>query len=74
MKATGIVRPVDPLGRVVIPVELRRTLNIKTHWKFTLMETSSCSRSMNRHVYSAEMQKTLNTSTERTYAETASTK
>ena len=30
MKATGIVRPVDPLGRVVIPVELRRTLNIKT--------------------------------------------
>ena len=30
MKATGIVKPVDPLGRVVIPVELRRTLNIKT--------------------------------------------
>ena len=30
MKATGIVRPVDPLGRVVIPVELRRTLGIKT--------------------------------------------
>lgn len=30
MKATGIVRPVDPLGRVVIPVELRRTLNINT--------------------------------------------
>ncbi len=29
MKATGIVRPVDPLGRVVIPVELRRNLNIK---------------------------------------------
>lgn len=28
MKATGIVRPVDSLGRVVIPVELRRTLNI----------------------------------------------
>lgn len=30
MKATGIVRPVDPLGRVVIPVELRRNLNIET--------------------------------------------
>ena len=30
MKATGIVRPVDALGRVVIPVELRRNLNIKT--------------------------------------------
>ena len=30
MKATGIVRPVDPLGRVVIPVELRRNMGIKT--------------------------------------------
>ncbi len=30
MKATGIVRPVDPLGRVVIPVELRRNLGIRT--------------------------------------------
>ncbi len=30
MKATGIVRPVDPLGRIVIPIELRRNLDIKT--------------------------------------------
>lgn len=30
MKATGIVRPVDALGRVVIPVELRRNLSIDT--------------------------------------------
>ena len=28
MKSTGIVRPVDQLGRVVIPKELRRTMNI----------------------------------------------
>lgn len=28
MKATGIVRPVDSLGRIVIPKELRRTLGI----------------------------------------------
>lgn len=28
MKATGIVRKVDELGRVVIPIELRRTLSI----------------------------------------------
>jgi transcriptional pleiotropic regulator of transition state genes len=28
MKATGIVRRIDDLGRVVIPKELRRTLNI----------------------------------------------
>ena len=31
MKATGIVRPVDALGRVVIPVELRRNLGINTN-------------------------------------------
>lgn len=28
IKATGIVRRVDELGRVVLPVELRRTLEI----------------------------------------------
>lgn len=28
MKSTGIVRKVDELGRIVIPKELRRTLNI----------------------------------------------
>ncbi|MBE3597122.1 MAG: AbrB/MazE/SpoVT family DNA-binding domain-containing protein [Hydrogenibacillus sp.] len=31
MKATGIVRKVDELGRIVIPVELRRTLGISEH-------------------------------------------
>jgi transcriptional pleiotropic regulator of transition state genes len=29
MKSTGIVRKVDELGRVVIPIELRRTLSIE---------------------------------------------
>ena len=29
MKATGIVRKVDELGRIVLPIELRRTLNIE---------------------------------------------
>lgn len=28
MKSTGIVRQVDELGRIVIPKELRRVLNI----------------------------------------------
>ena len=27
MKATGVTRPIDPLGRVVIPKELRKQLN-----------------------------------------------
>lgn len=28
MKATGIVRRVDELGRIVLPIELRKTLGI----------------------------------------------
>lgn len=28
MKATGIVRKVDDLGRIVLPIELRRSLGI----------------------------------------------
>jgi transcriptional pleiotropic regulator of transition state genes len=28
MKSTGVVRRVDELGRVVIPIELRRTMEI----------------------------------------------
>lgn len=29
MKSTGIVRPLDSLGRVVLPIELRRVLGLK---------------------------------------------
>ena len=28
IKSTGIVRKVDELGRILLPIELRRTLNI----------------------------------------------
>ena len=28
MKSTGIVRRIDELGRIVLPIELRRTLDI----------------------------------------------
>ena len=28
MKSTGVVRKVDDLGRIVLPIELRRTLDI----------------------------------------------
>jgi transcriptional pleiotropic regulator of transition state genes len=31
MKATGVVRRLDSLGRIVIPVELRRVRSIKTN-------------------------------------------
>lgn len=30
MNSTGIIRKVDELGRIVIPIELRKTLNIKS--------------------------------------------
>lgn len=30
MKATGIVRQIDHLGRIVLPKELRKTMNLKT--------------------------------------------
>ena len=29
MKSTGIVRKIDELGRVVLPIELRRTMNLE---------------------------------------------
>lgn len=40
MKATGIVRRIDDLGRVVIPKEIRRTLRIREGilWKYLLIE------------------------------------
>ncbi len=28
MKSTGVVRQLDTLGRIVLPIELRRTMNI----------------------------------------------
>jgi len=36
MKATGIVRKVDELGRVVLPSELRKVLHISTGDSFEL--------------------------------------
>lgn len=30
MKSTGIVRKIDELGRIVLPIELRRTHNLST--------------------------------------------
>ena len=31
MKATGIIRRIDELGRVTLPVELRHSLGLKPH-------------------------------------------
>ena len=40
MKATGIVRRVDDLGRVVIPKEIRRTMRIVKRFYLTFF--ASC--------------------------------
>ena len=31
MKSTGVVRKLDDLGRITLPIELRRNLNIGEH-------------------------------------------
>ena len=36
MKSTGIVRKVDELGRIVLPIELRRTLGIEEKDRFEI--------------------------------------
>ena len=40
MKATGIVRRIDDLGRIVVPKEIRRTLRIREgdHSLITLLD------------------------------------
>ncbi len=49
MKSTGIVRKVDELGRVVIPIELRRTYRLrrKMPLRSMLMVRELFSRSIN---------------------------
>lgn len=54
MKATGIVRRIDDLGRIVIPKEIRRTMRIREgdplyitltqYEKFCLAITQFCER------------------------------
>ena len=53
LKSTGIVRKVDELGRVVIPIELRRNLSIakRMPWKSMWMRTKSFLKSTSLPVY-----------------------
>ena len=36
MKSTGIVRKVDELGRIVLPIELRRTMGIDVKYSLEI--------------------------------------
>ena len=55
MKATGIVRKVDELGRVVLPIELRRNLDIneKDALEIYVDEDKIILKSMNLRVFFA---------------------
>ena len=61
MKSTGIVRKVDELGRVVLPIELRRTLNIaeKDALEIYVDGATIILRNMNPLAFSAITQKIL---------------
>ena len=48
MKATGIVRRIDELGRVVIPKEIRRTPRIRSCCRRSGAWGTGCERTMNR--------------------------
>ncbi len=61
MKSTGIVRKVDELGRIVLPIELRRTLDIaeKDPLEIYMEGTPSYFANFSRPAYSATAQKKL---------------
>ncbi len=42
MKATGIVRKVDELGRIALPIELRKTLDIETKGPIEIYANKEC--------------------------------
>ncbi len=57
MKATGIVRRIDDLGRIVIPKEIRRTLRIREGdpLLITLTQSSNDDNKRDREVLFAEI-------------------
>ena len=60
MKSTGIVRRVDELGRIVLPIELRRTLNIAEKDSLEIyVDGSSIMLKKYQPVFSATVQRTL---------------
>ncbi len=42
MKSTGIVRPVDNLGRIVLPIELRRSFDIAAEDSLEIYVEDDC--------------------------------
>lgn len=74
MKSTGIVRKVDELGRIVLPIELRRTMDIaeKDAIEIYVDGASIILRKYEPSLASsAAMRRTSSTTAERTSARTA---
>lgn len=59
MKATGIVRRIDDLGRIVIPKEIRRSLNIKDGDSLELYTEDSGCLVFRKYDYTANLQDTV---------------
>ena len=74
MKSTGIVRKVDELGRIVLPIELRRTLDIaeKDSMEIYIEGDTIILRSISLPASSVTMRATLSLTAARTSAPTAS--
>lgn len=53
MKATGIVRRIDDLGRVVVPKEIRRTLRIREGDPLEILQTGKV-KSFLRNIHRLE--------------------
>ena len=51
MKATGIVRRIDDLGRVVIPKEIRRTLRIREGDPLEIITKREYYKSLEKRLY-----------------------
>ena len=56
MKSTGIVRKVDELGRIVLPIELRRTLDIAQKDSLEIYVDGDSVILKSRHAFSAQRQ------------------
>ena len=61
MKSTGIVRRVDELGRIVLPIELRRSLNINERDTLEIFvdDEKIVLKNMNRLIFLREIWMTL---------------
>ena len=68
MKSVGIVRKVDELGRIVLPVELRRKFGVEIH---DSLEIYTDDTGIIRRAYSAATRRTCSSSAVKTSARTA---